>query len=148
LKEEKASILVLNTMQGDSKFTGKCLKCGKAGQYVRNCFTLKGPEEVKSLLEKHREESRKSDSPRLPSIGSSERISVVLDGKIEAEAVLDSAASYTFVSQELVERLGIEVVDQGEIKKVAWVTRGVSPIVVRVSRFVIVYGAGHWRCTS
>jgi hypothetical protein len=63
----------------------------------------------------------------LPSIGSSERLTVVLNGKIEAEAVLDSAASHTFVSQELVERLGIELVDQGEIKEVAWGLGVVSP---------------------
>jgi hypothetical protein len=54
----------------------------------------------------------------LPSIGSSESLIVVLNGKIETEAVLDIAASHTFVSQELLERLGIEVVGQGEIKEV------------------------------
>jgi hypothetical protein len=62
---------------------------------------VKGLEEAKCLLEKHREES-----------------------------VLNSADLHTFISQEFVERLGIEVVDQGEIKNVAWVARGVSlPIV-------------------
>jgi hypothetical protein len=42
-----------NKVNSKRKFTGKCLKCGKIGHKVRDCFKLKNPEEAKEFLEKH-----------------------------------------------------------------------------------------------
>jgi hypothetical protein len=97
---------------------------------VKNCFNLKNPDEDRTLLERFKSEPKKVDTPMLPSIGTSGRLKVILNGRVEAEAVLDIAASHTFVSQDLVEKLGIKVVDQEEVKEVSWVARDVClPIV-------------------
>jgi hypothetical protein len=44
------------------------------------------------------------NAPRLPSLGVTDRLKVKLNSKVEAEAVLDSAASHTFIPQELAEK--------------------------------------------
>jgi hypothetical protein len=99
----------------------KCFKCAKLGHKVRDCYLIKDPDKVRRILDKHAEEKKRGNAPRLPSLGGTDRLKVKLNSEVEAEAVLDSAASHTF---------GIEVVDQEECREVSWVARGVSlPIV-------------------
>jgi hypothetical protein len=66
------------------------------------------------------------ESPRLASLGSTERIKVLLNHKVGAQAVLDSAASHTFIPLELVEKLGVNVDVSSSSRKVSWIASGVS----------------------
>jgi hypothetical protein len=106
------------------RFTGKCLKCGKQGHKVRDCFKVKSPEEAREFLSKHLNE-RGQDKPRLPSLGETERLKVMLNGRVQADAILDSAASHTFIPQDLVGKLGLKL-DAWAGGEVNWVARGVS----------------------
>jgi hypothetical protein len=106
------------------KFTGKCLKCGIVGHKVKNCFKVKSAEEAKEFLDKHLKE-RGREYPKLPSLGKTERLKVKLNGKIQAEAILDSAASHTFIPLELVEELGLSL-GQWNGGSVSWIAQGVS----------------------
>jgi hypothetical protein len=69
---------------------------------------MKSAEEAKELLDNYLKE-RGREYPKLPSLGKTERLKVKLNGKIQAEAILDSAASHTFIPLELVEELGLRL---------------------------------------
>jgi uncharacterized membrane protein YhfC len=87
---------------------------------------LSSPDEAKKILENRLEEKQKKESPRLASLGQAERIKALLNHKVDAEAVLDSAASHTFVPLELVEKLGVKVDVRSSSRQVSWIASVVS----------------------
>jgi hypothetical protein len=91
---------------------------------VRDCFKVKSSEEAREFLSKHLND-RGQDKPRLPSLGEAERLKARLNGRVQADAILDSAASHSFIPQDLVEKLGLnlEAWAEGDVN---WVARGVS----------------------
>jgi hypothetical protein len=91
-----------------AKIQVKCFMCGKLGYRSNECYLDKQKSADKSLVEP-RNDNKKGGVPRLPYLGSLETLKAKPNGKVDAEAVLDSAASNTFVPQELVDRLGVKV---------------------------------------
>jgi hypothetical protein len=108
------------------KFPGKCFKCGKLGHRATNCFLNNSAKGAKRYSSQPRGDNKPGRGPTLPYLGMLETVKVKLNGKVDAEAILDSAASHTFVPLELVEKLGVEVEDQRGVKNVSWVAQGVS----------------------